>query len=705
METQKQEERAAEPVLPAVPVLGAGAGPRRRLMFVAVFLLLAGAGNLLFADYLWRSQLYGLKYVILVLFFVLFTYLAFSFTTTLFGFIARSRRLNISGSIDAAEIEIPDDLPPTAILFPIYNEDVCRVMAGLRAAWRSLEATGKRSSFDFFVLSDSRNPDKWVEEEVAWLATCRELGAIGRIHYRRRRKNTNKKAGNIAEFVDQWGKGYRYMIIFDADSVMTGVFLVKLVALIEKLPLTGIIQTVPRVVEAETPYARSQQFASALYGPVFSAGLNFWQQAEGNYWGHNAIIRVAPFMEYCALPDLPWREPLGGKILSHDFVEAALMVRAGYKVWLAHNLEGSYEESPPSPVEAAERDRRWCQGNLQHAWLLFARGFSRVSRIHLINGILSYLNAFFWFWFLLLSTLVVVQFNLSKLSLIATPAFFGRYEISLTAHGLLIMGLTAVLLFAPKFFAVIDLLRNSKRRQAFGGFWRAAAGAVSETLYSAMLAPLNMLWHATFIVTIPMGQGAAWNAQQRTAGGLGFFYAVRVLGWMTLVGAIWALVAWRYGGSLFAWIAPVLIPLVVSIPFAQFSSAPEAGLRLRRRGVWMTPEERQRPEILDLVDKEEEALRETLAHGESRYSHQALLDPYVNALHVSMEEPHGEPDEDLKQILKVVEDNIEDIAKISDADMLRILSSPIATRTAHLLLWTGANKVGLEERKGPFSLA
>lgn len=513
----------------AVPVLRPGQGTRRRLLFTFVFLVAACAGNLLFADYLWRSQLYGLKYVLLGLFVILFTYLSFSFATSLFGFICRMRGIRADGSIDAADTGIPSELPPTAILFPIYNEDVQRVMAGVRATWKSLEATGLRKHFDFFILSDSRDPDKWVEEEVAWLATCRELGATGRMHYRHRRKNTNKKAGNISEFLSRWGKGYRYMVIFDADSMMTGDCLVKLAALMEKHPQAGIIQTVPKVVRAETVYGRSQQFASALYGPVFAAGLNYWQQGEGNYWGHNAIIRVAPFIEHCELPDLPWREPLGGKILSHDFVEAALIRRAGHEVWLAHNLEGSYEESPPSAVEAAERDRRWCQGNLQHSWLLFAGGFTWVNRVHLLNGILSYANAFFWFWFLLISTLVVVQFEVSELSLIATPGFFGLYDISLMTHGLIIMGLTALMLFAPKIFAVLDLLRHRERRKKFGGFWKATLGAVLETVYSAFLAPANMLWHATFVVTIPMGKSVSWNAQNRSAGeGLRFLDAIKV---------------------------------------------------------------------------------------------------------------------------------------------------------------------------------
>lgn len=679
-------------------------GVLRRLLFSAVFLLTAGVGNLLFADYLWRSELYGLKYVQLALFFILFTYLAFSFTTTLFGFLARSRRLNVNGSIDAGDIALPDELPPTAILFPIYNEDVPRVMAGLRATWKSLQATGLSENFDFFILSDTRNPDRWVEEEVAWLTTCRELGAFGRIHYRHRRDNVNKKAGNISQFLGHWGRGYRYMVIFDADSMMTGDCLTRLVALMETRPRAGVIQTVPRVVGGVTPYARAQQFASALYGPVFAAGLNYWQQADGNYWGHNAIIRIAPFMEHCELPVLPWREPLGGKILSHDFVEAALMRRAGYEVWLAHNLGGSYEEGPPNPIDAAERDRRWCQGNLQHTWLLFARGFSWGSRIHLLNGILSYLNAFFWFWFLLVSTLVVVQFVSSDLTLIATPGFFGFYEVSLMTHGLLVMGLTALLLFSPKILAVLDLLRDGRRRRAFGGFWRAAWGSVTETLFTAFLAPLNMLWHATFIVTIPMGRGAAWDTQNRASGGLGAWAILRILGWMVLLGVGWSALALHYGGVFFSWIAPVLLPLVAAVPFVQFSASPNTGDLLKLQGVWTTPEETTPPDILHSLKREEAAVHDLLGSPTLPYRIMALQDPYTNALHVSLEAETGELPADYEAAIAAVEANLDNLASIPTKEFATILACPAAVRAAHRLLWTRAARTGLEERRSPFTV-
>ncbi len=695
-----------QPASDTPPTLSTGAGIRRRCLFFLVFLVSAGAGDLLFADYLRRTQMEGLKYVQLALFILLYTYLAFSFTVALFGFFSRFRHLKISRSIDGngLEIDIPEELPPTAILFPVYNEDPARVMAGLRATWKSLEKTGKLRNFDFFILSDSRNPDRWVEEEIVWLNTCRELDAFGRIHYRHRRKNEHKKAGNISEFLRRWGRGYRYMVIYDADSLMSGECLVKLVALMEKNPRAGIIQTVPRIMRAETVFARTQQFASALYGPVFSAGLDYWQQDEGNYWGHNAILRVAPFMEYCALPDLPWREPLGGKILSHDFVEAALMRRAGYQVWLAHHLDGSYEEEPPNPVEAAERDRRWCQGNLQHTWLLFALGFHTVSRIHFLNGILSYANAFFWFWFLLVSTLVVMRFESSGLSLIATPAFFEWGSLSLMSHGLLVIALTFLMLFAPKIFAILDLLRDGERRRSFGGFWRAFFGAVTETVFSAFQAPVNMLWHASFVVTIPLGKSVAWNAQNRSSSeGLHLSDAIRCYWWQTLLGIGWMSLAWHYEFFFFAWISPVLLPMVFAIPFGMFAASPQSGRSLAKSGVWLTPEEREEPEILRLL-KEEEAHTVRLAPtgpGPSRLL--AVLDPYVNALHVTLES-HQEEAHDEGGPAFFTAASRDELLRIDDALWRRLLASPKTLRDAHIRLWTGNNDIGHDEHRSPAAI-
>ncbi|HET9764340.1 MAG TPA: glucans biosynthesis glucosyltransferase MdoH, partial [Casimicrobiaceae bacterium] len=306
---------------------------------------------------------------ILALFAVLFAWISAGFWTALAGFwlLARSYdRYAIShrmaGSTPAS---IADDAR-TAIVMPICNEDVPRVFAGLRATYESLAQTGALDRFDFFVLSDTANADTRVAELDAWLTLARAVDGFDRIFYRWRQHRIKRKSGNIADFCRRWGRKYRYMVVLDADSVMSGECLTSLVRIAEANPDAGIIQTAPRAAGRDTLYARVQQFATAVYGPLFTAGLHFWQFGESHYWGHNAIIRVAPFIRHCALGRLPGRGALSGEILSHDFVEAALMRRAGWAVWIAYDLPGSYEEMPPNLIDELARDRRWCQGNLMN---------------------------------------------------------------------------------------------------------------------------------------------------------------------------------------------------------------------------------------------------------------------------------------------------------------------------------------------------
>ncbi len=220
----------------------------------------------------------------------------------------------------------------TALIMPICNEDVDRVFAGLRATWESVKATGQQQHFDVYILSDSYNPDICVAEQKAWMELIAEVQGEGQIFYRRRRRRVKRKSGNIDDFCRRWGSQYSYMVVLDADSVMTGECLTGLVRLMEANPNAGIIQSSPRASGMDTLYARCQQFATRVYGPLFTAGLHFWQLGESHYWGHNAIIRVKPFIEHCALAPLPGEGSFAGSILSHDFVEAALMRRAGWGV-------------------------------------------------------------------------------------------------------------------------------------------------------------------------------------------------------------------------------------------------------------------------------------------------------------------------------------------------------------------------------------
>ncbi|MDB6167388.1 MAG: glucosyl transferase family 2, partial [Verrucomicrobia bacterium] len=401
----------------------------RRAMVAVTMIVLTVPAVVLMGDLHWRTGFDGWKVAHLVIFALLFNLLALGALQALVGFLLR--RQGGDGCRIAASVDWAADVEPlrarTAIVMPICNEDSTRVMEGVRAIFSSIAAEARLDHFDFFVLSDTSDPNHWVAEEAAWATVTRELGAEGRLFYRKRRVNTNKKVGNIADFCRRWGGNYRYMVVLDADSLITGETVGRLVRMMERNPGVGLIQSVPRLVNGETIFARLQQFASRLYGPLFTDGLNYWQLSEANYWGHNAIIRVAPFIQHCSLPELPGGGPFGGRIMSHDYVEAALMRKAGWQVWLASGVDGSYEECPANLVDFAKRDRRWLQGNLQHARLVVTPGFHALSRTHFALGILSYLASPLWCALLVLSTYIVYRFKSTGLTPLPVDSFAEQF--------------------------------------------------------------------------------------------------------------------------------------------------------------------------------------------------------------------------------------------------------------------------------------
>jgi membrane glycosyltransferase len=303
----------------------------------------------------------AMELAIVAFFGALFGWISIGVWTAGYGFwtlMRREERFKITHLPPGQEYPPIDESARTAIVMPICEEPVERIFAGLRAIQESVDRSGQGERFDFFVISDSGDPATGIREEEAWLRWCRETGGFGRIFYRRRRIRLKRKSGNVADFCRRWGRKYRYMIMLDADSVISGECLVRLVQLMERHPTAGMIQTAPTAVYRRSVFGRVQQFCGRAYGPMFTAGLHYWQLGDGQYWGHNTVIRVKPFMDHCGLPPLPGKPPLGGDILSHDFVEAALMGRAGWSLWLAYDLPGSWEETPSSMLEEMNRDRR-----------------------------------------------------------------------------------------------------------------------------------------------------------------------------------------------------------------------------------------------------------------------------------------------------------------------------------------------------------
>jgi len=627
---------------------------RRFLFFSAIFVLTSLATWVL-ADLLWIEGITVMEGALLALFSILFAHISVGFCTALFGFTILNRGGDKHGVYKTVDWTGETPLASTAIILPVFNEDVSRIFEGLRVIYRSVQETGKLEHFDFFILSDSNRPNQWIEEEVAWLELCKQVGGFGRIFYRKRRQAINKKSGNVADFLRRWGRNYRYMIVLDADSIMTGRTLTQLVSMMEANPNAGIIQTAPRIVRGESLYARLQSFANGLYSPLFLAGLNYWQQHDGNYWGHNAIIRVQPFMEHCALPDLPGREPFGGRILSHDFVEAALMRKAGWAVWLVPELEGSYEEGPPTLIDSAKRDRRWCQGNLQHTWLLTARGFKPANRFHLLMGVMAYASSPLWMLFLLLSTIHVF-------SLVTGGQIPSRPEEYTSLFGwviqvpqaLFLFFFTLLLLFLPKIVSVVSALGRGEVAAHFGGRMSLILSATLEALTSCLLAPINMVFNTKFVLFTLLGQGVGWVTQQRNASedGTDWREAILTHGPMTLFGLVWGICSFILSPMFFWWLSPVIAGLVLSAPLSILLSKASVGQAARRIGLFRTPEETQPCYELRRLEQNLAACYKHLQPIEPLREDyglvQAVLDPYINAMHVALLR-HRRPGEEARE--------------------------------------------------------
>ncbi|HEY6986074.1 MAG TPA: glucans biosynthesis glucosyltransferase MdoH [Rhodanobacteraceae bacterium] len=563
---------------------------------------------------------------ILGLFAILFLWVSAGFWTAIAGFVLQMRghdRYAISAR-EGLGTPLAGDAR-TAVVMPICNENVARVFAGLHATYDSLARTGELGRFDFFVLSDTSDPDLRVAEREAWLDLCRRAGGFGRVFYRRRQHRIKRKSGNVADFCRRWGKDYAYMVVLDADSIMSGRCLVELMRLMHAHPDAGIIQTAPSAFGRETLYARIQQFATRVYGPLFVTGLHFWQLGESHYWGHNAILRVAPFMKHCALGRLPGRGALSGEILSHDFVEAALMRRAGWGVWIAYDLPGSYEEMPPNLLDELKRDRRWCLGNLINSRLFFAQGLHPAHRAVFVTGVMAYLSAPLWFLFLVLSTVLLAVHVLTVPTYFVSPnQLFPLWPEWHPSRAIALFSATATLLFLPKVLAVLRIaLRDVER---FGGVIRLAASMLFEIAFSMLLAPVRMLFHTQFIVSALLGWKLVWKSPAREDAATTWGEAFRRHGFHTLLGLAWLALVYWLNPAFLGWLLPVAGALAVSIPISVLSSRVSLGRTFRNERLFLIPEESYPPRVLRSMRRH---LRQ--APREAGFV-DAIVDPIHNAL-------------------------------------------------------------------------
>jgi membrane glycosyltransferase len=536
-----------------------------------------------------------------------------------------------------------DPAPGTkvAILFLVYHEEVERVAAGMAATWESLARThpGMAHHFDVYLLSDSRNPEYRIVEEAA-VHRLRDLFPEARFFYRWRPTNQNAKLGNVSDFCRRWGSGYDHMLVMDADSVMDGDSIVSLLRMMAGNPRVGILQTNPKPILRTSLFGRMQQFGARLYGSVFSYGLQAMYMGNASYIGHNAMIRMKPFIAHCMLPELTGPKPWGGKPLSHDIVESAMMARAGFEVWFLADMEGSYEEMPANILAFLVRERRWMQGNMQHLRFIFLRGLRSIHRETFINGSMGYFAAPLWAIFLVVSAYGMLHFL--RYGVLAIGSL---RAIEMPMLMLLISSL--VFLFMPRLLALAIYIRSDKAR-LFGGKDKLVWSVLLETLFSFFFSPLMMIYISRFLWLWIKRKGISWGTQQRGDEPLPWDQCVRHFGWVSAIGCACLLgmiyqitqVPWTQevllsamsGGrvrptDLILWFFPIIGGFTASIWIARVTS--QTYPQLIERRLFAIPEEIETPDVVKALMRWDDHFRSILPDvtDADRAIGQALGDP------------------------------------------------------------------------------
>lgn len=465
-----------------------------------------------------------------------------------------------------------------AIFMTLRNEDPERAFLRLRTVKASVDAAGHGDKFDYYVLSDSTRPDVVEAEESAFQTWSKELGDAQRLIYRRRDKNTGFKAGNVRDFIERWGSRYDLMVPLDADSLMTGEAILRLVRVMQANPRLGILQSL--VVGMPTPsfFARVFQFGMRHAMRSFTAGSAWWHADCGPFWGHNAVIRVAPFREHCKLPDLPGKPPLGGHILSHDQIEAVMMRHAGFEVRVLPEEEGSWEENPPALPDFAVRDLRWCQGNLQYFKLVNLPKLP-TSRFNILFAIQMFVGVAAFILFIVLTALACVMWPVGVP--FATSSALGLYLLYI------------FMFLTPKIAGLLDAILRSSAR--YGGTAWLLIGGLVDTIFGFLLTSISMVGQAMFMAALVFGRSVRWDGQRRDRYRLAWSEAARMFWPHTLFGwAVFALLASGAPGAI-VWFLPFIAGPMLAIPFAVLTTDQRLSAFAERTKLCAIPEEFDMP--------------------------------------------------------------------------------------------------------------
>ncbi|MBO0763869.1 MAG: glucans biosynthesis glucosyltransferase MdoH [Hyphomicrobiaceae bacterium] len=475
----------------------------------------------------------------------------------------------------------------TAVFMTVRNEDPGRAILRLKTIKASIDATGEGGAYSYFVLSDTSLPELAAAEEKA-VAAWRACDPDGdRIVYRRRDKNTGFKAGNVRDFCERWGGDFTLMLPLDADSLMAGEEIVRLTRMMQAHPKIGILQSLVVGMPSSSGFARIFQFGMRHGMRSYTMGHAWWMGDCGPYWGHNALVRIAPFVAHCALPMLPGKPPLGGHVLSHDQVEAALMRRAGYEVRVLPEERGSWEENPPTMLEFAHRDVRWCQGNMQYTKLIDLPGLYPMSRFQLVWAILMFIGIPAW-------TLMI--------ALLPTAAWQARGATQFPAGlavGLYVTFFTMYLM--PKIAGLTDAMVTPGGVARYGGWLRFVAGAVIELVFSFLQGGVSTIRTSVFMVGLAFGKSVTWGGQSRDAQRLSWEAAAWSLWPQSLFGVIVCGALLAIAPAVFWWSLPLTAGYLLAVPFAVLTANPAFGKTLQRLGLCGIPEDFAMPGEVDAV--------------------------------------------------------------------------------------------------------
>lgn len=478
-----------------------------------------------------------------------------------------------------------DDTTPltvkTAILMTLRNEDPSRALKRLQTVKESIDRTGDGSAFSYFILSDTNNPDVAAAEEEG-VARWREASGAGdRIVYRRRIENTGFKAGNVRDFCERWGGGYELMLPLDADSLMSGDVIAKMARMMQAQPKLGILQSLVVGMPSSSAFARIFQFGMRHGMRSYTMGQAWWTADCGPFWGHNAFVRIKPFVEDCDLPMLPGKPPLGGHVLSHDQVEATLMRKAGYEVRVLPVEEGSWEENPPTMLDFAQRDVRWCQGNMQYVKLLDYPGLLPMSRFQLVWAILMFVGIPAW-------TIMIALLPFAALHAQSAPGFPAGL-----AAGLYITFFVMYLM--PKIAGLVDAVATKGGMAAYGGPLRFFASAAIELVFSFLQGAVSTIRTSIFMIGLLFGRSVVWGGQNRDAAGISLMTAIENLWPQTLFGLVVCSAIYLVSPTVFYWSLPLTAGYLLAIPFAIVTASPALGRWMQKVGLCGIPEDFKTP--------------------------------------------------------------------------------------------------------------